>query len=101
MTAPLSRAARSRNRASSATASSLERTCFQTGQAWSAQGNLRSDVAIVYGIDPGLPARVQTWRECVTLAGETLGDWRWDRGEGLVWIRLTNSSIPRELAMRF
>lgn len=40
----------------------LERTCFQTGQAWSPKGNLRSDVAIVYGIDPGLPARIETWR---------------------------------------
>jgi len=42
---------------------SLERTCFQTGQAWSSPGNLRSDVAIVYGIDPGLPDRIATWRE--------------------------------------
>src|SRR5262249_45670651 len=41
----------------------LERTCFQTGQAWSSAGNLRSDVAIVYGIDTGLPERIQTWRE--------------------------------------
>ncbi len=41
----------------------LERTCFQTGQAWSPAGNLRSDVAIVYGIDPGLPQRIQTWRD--------------------------------------
>jgi len=41
----------------------LERTCFQTGQSWSPNGNLRSDVAIVYGIDPGLPARIQTWRD--------------------------------------
>ena len=41
----------------------LERTCFQTGGAWSSAGNLRSDVAIVYGIDAGLPARMQTWRE--------------------------------------
>jgi hypothetical protein len=40
----------------------LERTCFQTGGAWSAAGNLRSDVAIVYGIDPGLPERIATWR---------------------------------------
>lgn len=40
-----------------------ERTCFQTGQGWSPQGNLRSDVAIVYGIDPGLPERIRTWRE--------------------------------------
>ncbi len=41
----------------------LERTCFQTGNAWSEAGNLRSDVAIVYGIDPGLPQRIQTWRD--------------------------------------
>lgn len=41
----------------------LERTCFQTGQAWSPAGNLRSDVAIVYGIDAGLPGRIQTWRD--------------------------------------
>ncbi|HEY5914031.1 MAG TPA: hypothetical protein VJA21_25870 [Verrucomicrobiae bacterium] len=41
----------------------LERTCFQTGQGWSPPGNLRSDVAIVYGIDPKLPDRIQTWRD--------------------------------------
>jgi hypothetical protein len=44
-------------------AATLERTCFQTAAAWSANGNLRSDVAIVYGIDPGLPARIETWRK--------------------------------------
>jgi hypothetical protein len=44
-------------------AQALERTCFQTGGAWSEAGNLRSDVAIVYGIDPGLPARIATWRD--------------------------------------
>jgi hypothetical protein len=42
---------------------SLERTCFQTSKRWSPQGNLRSDVAIVYGIDPTLPDRIVTWRE--------------------------------------
>ena len=41
----------------------LERTCFQTGRAWSGAGNLRSDVAIVYGIDAGLPQRIATWRD--------------------------------------
>ncbi|HZR18106.1 MAG TPA: hypothetical protein VFE51_12495 [Verrucomicrobiae bacterium] len=41
----------------------LERTCFQTGQAWSPAGNLRSDVAIVYGIDEGLPRRIDSWRD--------------------------------------
>lgn len=42
---------------------SLERTCFQTAEPWSSAGNLRSDVAIVYGVDPGLPQRIQTWRD--------------------------------------
>jgi len=41
----------------------LERTCFQTGSAYSGNGNLRSDVAIVYGIDKGLPGRIETWRD--------------------------------------
>lgn len=41
----------------------LERTCFQTGGAWSENGNLRSDVAIVYGIDAKLPQRIETWRD--------------------------------------
>ncbi len=40
-----------------------ERTCFQTGKEWTPRGNLRSDVAIVYGIDTNLPARIATWRE--------------------------------------
>ncbi len=41
----------------------LERTCFQTGSSWSSRGNLRSDVAIVYGIDARLPERIGTWRD--------------------------------------
>lgn len=41
----------------------LERTCFQTGQPWSAVGNLRSDVAILYGIGPALPQRIGQWRD--------------------------------------
>ena len=41
----------------------LGRTCFQTGAAWSPQADLRSDVAIAYGIDTNLPARIETWRE--------------------------------------
>ncbi len=40
----------------------LERTCFQTAVPWSGVGNLRSDVAIAYGVDSGLPQRIQTWR---------------------------------------
>ena len=41
----------------------LERTCFQTGKEWTPQGDLGSDVAIVYGIDPKLPGRIETWRD--------------------------------------
>jgi len=41
----------------------LERTCFQTGAPWSGNGNLRADVAIVYGIDAGLPDRIKSWRD--------------------------------------
>jgi len=41
----------------------LERTCFQSGQGFSGKGDLGSDVAIVYGIDPGLPERIATWRQ--------------------------------------
>ena len=33
---------------------SLDRTCFQTGGAWSNEGNLRSDIAIVYGERQGV-----------------------------------------------
>jgi predicted alpha-1,6-mannanase (GH76 family) len=41
----------------------LERTCFQTSRPWTPQANLRSDVAIAYGIDAGLPQRIDTWRQ--------------------------------------
>jgi hypothetical protein len=41
----------------------LERTCFQSGAPWSGIANLRSDVVLVYGIDAGLPQRIQTWRD--------------------------------------
>lgn len=40
----------------------LERTCFQTAGAYDDGVNLRSDVAIVYGIDRGLPDRIESWR---------------------------------------
>ncbi len=40
----------------------LEHTCFQTGQPWSGIADLRSDVAICYGIGADLPQRIQTWR---------------------------------------
>lgn len=40
-----------------------ERTVFQTGAPYSDRLNLRSDVAIVYGFDKTMPARVKSWRE--------------------------------------
>jgi hypothetical protein len=39
-----------------------ERTSFQTGRAFDPRIQLGSDVAMVYGIDPGLPDRIATWR---------------------------------------
>jgi hypothetical protein len=44
-------------------AQNLERTSFQTSQPWSPNGNLRADVAMVYGIDKTLPDRVKSWRD--------------------------------------
>lgn len=40
-----------------------ERTVFQTGKPYSDRINLRGDVAIVYGIDSGMPDRIKTWRD--------------------------------------
>lgn len=44
-------------------AQSLERTSFQTAQPWSPTGNLRADVAMVYGINKTLTDRVKSWRD--------------------------------------
>jgi len=41
----------------------LERTCFQTSRPWSTNADLGADVAIAYGIDTNLPARIASWRE--------------------------------------
>lgn len=40
-----------------------ERTVFQTSSTYSDRVNLRADVAIVYGFDAGMPARVKAWRD--------------------------------------
>lgn len=40
----------------------LERTCFQTGRSFQDRLNVGADVAIVYGIDKNMPARVESWR---------------------------------------
>jgi hypothetical protein len=39
-----------------------ERTCFQTGARWDARLQLRSDVAICYGIDGSIGERVRGWK---------------------------------------
>ena len=39
-----------------------ERTCFQTHARWAPELQLRSDVAVCYGIDPTLPARIAQWK---------------------------------------
>jgi hypothetical protein len=40
-----------------------ERTCFQSYDPYGPDIDVRSDVAIVYGVDPSLPQRLTTWRE--------------------------------------
>jgi hypothetical protein len=40
-----------------------ERTIFQTGSSYSDRINLKADVAIVYGFDAKMPARVKAWKD--------------------------------------
>jgi hypothetical protein len=40
-----------------------ERLSFQTGGPWSPRVNLDADVAMVYGIGPTLPAKIESWRQ--------------------------------------
>src|SRR5579864_4842876 len=40
-----------------------ERLTFQTHGPWSPRVQLNADVAIVYGIDPSLPRRMDGWRK--------------------------------------
>ena len=44
-------------------ASPEERTCFQIYSPYSPQVDIKSDVAIVYGIDDSLPQRLAGWRD--------------------------------------
>lgn len=39
-----------------------ERTCFQTHARWAPELQLRSDVAVCYGIDATLPGRIAQWK---------------------------------------
>ena len=39
-----------------------ERTCFQIGEGYGPQTDIKSDVAIVYGIGPSLPQLLAAWR---------------------------------------
>ena len=43
--------------------SRLERTSFQTAGPYRPQTDIKSDVAIVYGINESLPSRIASWRE--------------------------------------
>ncbi|RJP32920.1 MAG: hypothetical protein C4527_05270 [Candidatus Omnitrophota bacterium] len=40
-----------------------EQTCFQTAGGWRPELDLRSDVAIVYGVNRSFAERAQSWRE--------------------------------------
>ncbi|MDP9161538.1 MAG: hypothetical protein M3O09_15065 [Acidobacteriota bacterium] len=40
-----------------------ERLNLQTGSPWSPRTNLNADVALVYGTDASLPARLDSWRQ--------------------------------------
>lgn len=41
----------------------LERTSFQEAGAFDPRIDIKSDVAMVYGVDAGLPGRIETWRK--------------------------------------
>ncbi len=49
--------------ASGVSSQDLERTCFQAYHGYAGFIHLPADVAIVYGIDPGLAGRIKGWRE--------------------------------------
>ena len=40
-----------------------ERTCFQSYAAYDPRIDIKSDVAIVYGVDASLPKRIESWRD--------------------------------------
>ncbi len=40
-----------------------EKTTFQTGDPWMPELDIRSDVAIVYGVNRSLPDRIKGWRD--------------------------------------
>ncbi|MBM3216556.1 hypothetical protein FJZ36_16790 [Candidatus Poribacteria bacterium] len=39
-----------------------EKTAFQTAAGWSPELDLRSDIAIVYGVNPSFRDRLESWR---------------------------------------
>ncbi len=47
----------------SVVAQNSEKTTFQTGDPWMPELDIRSDVAIVYGVNSSFPERVKGWRE--------------------------------------
>ena len=48
---------------SSLFAETPEKTVFQTADGWRPELDLRSDVAIVYGVNASFPERVKSWRD--------------------------------------
>ena len=40
-----------------------EYTCFQTARPWSPELDIRSDVSIVYGVNPSFESRLKSWRD--------------------------------------
>ncbi len=40
-----------------------EKTCFQTGSPWAPEIDVRSDIAIVYGMNDSFASRLQSWRD--------------------------------------
>ena len=40
-----------------------QRLSFQSNRPWSPRVNLNADVAMVYGIDPSMPARLDSWHQ--------------------------------------
>ena len=44
-------------------AQSLEKTSFQTAEGWSPEVDLRSDIAMVYGMNDSFPQRLKSWKD--------------------------------------
>jgi len=79
----------------------LERTCFQTGKAWTPQGNLGSDVAIVYGLDAGLPFYTALLHPDPQRVGDYRAVWELNRHACLVTLARALRTPGHEMQRRF